>query len=61
MDNIEFKKALALELIFAWEDSNEDVRKTLERVMLNVGIDKGEYWTLNLGNNNYIDLKPIRP
>lgn len=43
-----FKIAIACELVFAWEDATPAVRDSLERVMMNVGIDRTEdgYWSL---------------
>lgn len=61
MDNHEFKRAIALELIFAWEDSSEEVKKALERVMLNVGIDKHvDHWSLDLGSGRNLFLKDVK-
>lgn len=62
MNNYEFQKALALEIIFAWEDTNnEETKKQLERALFNVGVYKRkDKWILLTNDNKEIFLKNLK-
>jgi hypothetical protein len=61
-----FKRDMASELVFAWEDASAEVRPSLERAMFNVGIERqDDDWVLYLPNRFIVlgstKTKPGKP